>query len=194
MPSHPSHATFSLQERHISSLRDVRPWNMLPREEVIALSLGELKQHLDNALTCVVWFLGGSVWSPELDLMIAMGSSNSGYSVIYFTWYKKEACLAVLFPCISRWCWQTDWMLTAAWTDSQPCLYSCNITQHRQMMSSGLDKSQPDQLPERRSLQPWAHLAAAGICKSSADIVHWKKSYLAWGQRLWVGIRNQSFL
>lgn len=50
----PLQASLPGGEIHLFIERVVRPWNMLPREEVIVLSLVELKQHGDNALTCVV--------------------------------------------------------------------------------------------------------------------------------------------
>ena len=38
----------------------------------------EFKKRLDNALSHTVWFLGGPVWSQELDSMILMGSFQLG--------------------------------------------------------------------------------------------------------------------
>ena len=53
--------------------RMVVHWNMLPKEVVTTPSLTEFKKHLDNALRHRVWFLGGPVWSQELDSMILVG-------------------------------------------------------------------------------------------------------------------------
>lgn len=46
--------------------------NMLPRAAVIALSVMEFEKRPDNTLRHTVWFLGGLVWSQELDSMIVM--------------------------------------------------------------------------------------------------------------------------
>lgn len=52
--------------------RVVRHWNRLPRVRGLALSLQELK-YLDNTLSHVAWYLGGSAWSQELGSMTLMG-------------------------------------------------------------------------------------------------------------------------
>ena len=44
-------------------------WNRLPRAVVTAPSLLEFKKLLDNTLRHGVQFLGGAVWSQDLDLM-----------------------------------------------------------------------------------------------------------------------------
>ena len=53
--------------------RMVGHWDRLPREVVTAPSLPEFKKHSDSALSHMVWFLGGPLWSQELDPMILVG-------------------------------------------------------------------------------------------------------------------------
>jgi len=53
--------------------RVVRHWNRPHSENVTAPSLLEFKKHLDSTLRHMIRFLGGPVWSQELDPMILVG-------------------------------------------------------------------------------------------------------------------------
>jgi len=56
----------------------VRHWNRLPRAAVMAPIMPEFKKHLDKALRHRAWFLGGPVWSQELNLIILRGLFQLG--------------------------------------------------------------------------------------------------------------------
>lgn len=66
----------------------VRHWNSLPREVVMVLSLVEYKQHLDNTLRHVLWFLVVLRGARSWNLMILKGPFQLGTFCVL--WYRSN--------------------------------------------------------------------------------------------------------
>ena len=58
--------------------------------------LPEFKEHLDTSLRHRVWFLGGPVWSQELDSMILVGPFQ--LKIFYDSMIKKGPAIQKSLP------------------------------------------------------------------------------------------------